>query len=116
LSLRERSQEALIKIGTPFTKDCSHLLEPQMTAQTPAKILNTADLQKFPFVPINDLPQILQAANRSLRIITFDFKLKPESVPQWDGNPDVLARWISKINHLANNSSDIHAELGKIIP
>ena len=43
-------------------------------------------------------------------------KLKPESVPQWDRNPDVLARWISKINRLANNSPDIRLELGKIIP
>src|SRR6202042_3424615 len=33
----------------------------------------------------------------------FDLKLKPESVPQWNGNPDVLARWISKVNRLANN-------------
>jgi hypothetical protein len=30
----------------------------------------------------------------------FDLKLKPESVPQWNGNPDVLARWISKVNCL----------------
>jgi hypothetical protein len=37
----------------------------------------------------------------------FDFKLKPESVPQWNGNPDVLARWISKVNRLANKSPDI---------
>src|SRR6267154_6892208 len=46
----------------------------------------------------------------------FDLKLKPELVPQWDGNPDVIARWISKINHLANNSPDIRLELGKIVP
>jgi hypothetical protein len=37
----------------------------------------------------------------------FDLKLKPELVPQWNGNPDVLARWISKINRLANNSQDV---------
>ena len=43
----------------------------------------------------------------------FDLKLKPESVPQWDGNPDNLARWMSKINHLANNSPEIKEELGK---
>ena len=33
----------------------------------------------------------------------FDLKLKPELVLQWDENPDILARWISKINCLANN-------------
>ena len=63
LSLRERSQEALMKIGTPLSKDRSHLLDPQMTAQTPAKILNPADLLKFHLIPINDLPLILQAVN-----------------------------------------------------
>ena len=46
----------------------------------------------------------------------FDLKLKPESVPQWNGNPDVLARWISKVNRLANNSPDIRDELGKVVP
>ena len=37
-------------------------------------------------------------------------------VPQWDGNPDILARWISKINCLANNLPEINEELGKIVP
>src|ERR1700683_4270317 len=46
----------------------------------------------------------------------FDLKLKPELVPQWDGNPDVLARWINKINCLADNSPDIREELGKVVP
>jgi hypothetical protein len=46
----------------------------------------------------------------------FDLKLKPESVPQWDGNPDNLARWMSKINRLVNNSPEIKEELGKIVP
>ena len=46
----------------------------------------------------------------------FNLKLKPESVPQWDGNPDTLARWISKINRLVNNSPEIKEELGKIVP
>ena len=36
-------------------------------------------------------------------------------MPQWNGNPDVLARWISKINRLANNSLDIREDLGKIV-
>ena len=46
----------------------------------------------------------------------FDLKLKPESVPQWDRNPDNLARWMSKINHLANNSPEIKEKLGKLVP
>jgi hypothetical protein len=42
----------------------------------------------------------LAAESRS-RNYHFDLKLKPELVPQWDGNLNVLARWISKTNHLA---------------
>ena len=37
-------------------------------------------------------------------------------MPQWNGNPDILGRWISKINRLADNSPDIREELGKVVP
>jgi hypothetical protein len=37
-------------------------------------------------------------------------------VPQWNGNPNVLARWIRKINRLANNLQDVQLELGNIVP
>jgi hypothetical protein len=43
-------------------------------------------------------------------------RIKPESVPEWDGNADTLARWLSKINQLAGKSENIHKELGKVIP
>jgi len=46
----------------------------------------------------------------------FDLKLKPETVPQWDGNANTLARWLNKINHLADGSVNVHQELGKIVP
>ena len=46
----------------------------------------------------------------------FDLKLKPETVLQWDGNADTLARWLNKINRLADGSVDVHQELGKIVP
>jgi len=46
----------------------------------------------------------------------FNLKLKPKSVPQWNGNLDILARWNSKINRLANNFPDVCQELGKIVP
>ena len=45
-----------------------------------------------------------------------DLKLKPELVPQWDRHLDILARWISKINGLANNLPEIKEELRKIVP
>jgi hypothetical protein len=46
----------------------------------------------------------------------FNLKLKPELVPQWNRNLDILARWINKVNCLTNNSSDIQEELGKVVP
>ena len=46
----------------------------------------------------------------------FDMKLKPETVPTWDGNENTLARWIEKVGQLANTSPDIFKELGKVVP
>jgi hypothetical protein len=43
-------------------------------------------------------------------------KLKPETVPTWDGNKNTLARWIEKVGQLAITSPDIFKELGKIVP
>jgi len=37
-------------------------------------------------------------------------------VPQWDGNANSLARWLNKINCLADGSTNVHRELGKIAP
>jgi len=46
----------------------------------------------------------------------FDMKLKPETVPTWDGNENTLARWMEKVGQLANISPDIFKKLGKIVP
>ena len=46
----------------------------------------------------------------------FDNKLRPETVPEWDGNPDTLAQWILKVNHLAQRSNTVFSQLGEIIP
>lgn len=46
----------------------------------------------------------------------FDMKLKPETIPIWDGNEDMLARWLEKVGQLANISPSIFRELGKIVP
>jgi hypothetical protein len=42
-------------------------------------------------------------------------KFKPESVPQWDRNLDILARWISKVTCLVSNLPEIKEELRKIV-
>ena len=46
----------------------------------------------------------------------FDTKLRTDSVPEWDGDPDTLSHWIAKINHLAQRSSTVYRQLGQIIP
>lgn len=46
----------------------------------------------------------------------FDIKLKPESVPKWDGNTDTLVRWLLKVNNLALMSKTIFEQLGQIVP
>jgi hypothetical protein len=46
----------------------------------------------------------------------FDNKLRPELVPEWDGNPDTLAHWILKVNHLSQSSATVSNQLGRIIP
>ena len=46
----------------------------------------------------------------------FDMKLKPETVPTWDGNDNMLAKWIEKFGQLAATLTDIFRELRKIVP
>ncbi len=46
----------------------------------------------------------------------FDLKLKPDVIPEWDGDPDTLALWILKVNSLGNRSSTIFNQLGQLIP
>lgn len=46
----------------------------------------------------------------------FDNKLRPDIVPEWDGDSDTLASWILKVNHLARRSDTIFKQLGEIVP
>lgn len=46
----------------------------------------------------------------------FDNKLKPEIIPRWDGDPDTIAKWINKVNNLAERSPKIYNQLGEIVP
>lgn len=46
----------------------------------------------------------------------FDFKLKFENVPRWDGNTDTIVRWLAKINNLAQMSPVIYSQLGQVVP
>ncbi len=46
----------------------------------------------------------------------FDFKLKMDIVPTWDGNTDSLARWILRVNSISKKSSIIRRQLGMVVP
>ena len=51
----------------------------------------------------------------SVKTYHFDMKLKPETIPTWDGNENTLTRWIEKVRQLAATSPDIFEKLGKIV-
>ena len=46
----------------------------------------------------------------------FDMKLKPEVVPQWNGDKDSLAWWLIQVEQIAEQSEDLAMELGRIVP
>ena len=46
----------------------------------------------------------------------FDIKMKANVIPRWDGHPDTLAKWILKLNHLAERGSCIFNQLGQLVP
>ncbi|TDL15376.1 hypothetical protein BD410DRAFT_808956 [Rickenella mellea] len=46
----------------------------------------------------------------------FEMKLKPESVPQWNGNPETLGSWIIKLQTLAHRNESCFKALGRIVP
>jgi hypothetical protein len=46
----------------------------------------------------------------------FEFKLKAENIPKWDGNVDTIVRWILKVNDLARESKTVWRQLGRIAP
>ena len=62
-----------------------------------------------PSVPINPKEEL------NPKSYHFDMKLKPETVPTWDGNENTLARWIEKVGQLVNTSPDSFKELGKVL-
>jgi hypothetical protein len=68
---------------------------------------------KPPEPPAQPKPSI---TSNPIREPQFDLKLKPELVPQWDGNINTLARWISKVNRISEALTAVHRELGAIIP
>lgn len=46
----------------------------------------------------------------------FDNKLKPESIPTWDGDMNSIIRWEVQINAIAKRSPIIFKQLGQLVP
>jgi hypothetical protein len=46
----------------------------------------------------------------------FDYKLKADLVPEWEGDPDTLMRWIQIVNLLSERSELVYRQLGDIVP
>ena len=100
-----RRMERLIPPGGPPSDGSSS--DSESEPNRPPKIPPRSD--KRPLTKSN-------SAEPAVKSYHFNLKLKPETVPQWDGNADTLARWLNKINHLADGSTHVHRELGKIVP
>ncbi|KAF8899748.1 hypothetical protein CPB84DRAFT_1825226 [Gymnopilus junonius] len=62
---------------------------PNKGSRRPPKIPNH---NKPSYKRQNDVPSIQESH--------FDTKLKPESVPKWDGNTDTLVRWLTKLGQI----------------
>ena len=67
----------------------------------------------LPFKGSSKTPVVSKGSPESYH---FNMKLKPETIPTWDGNEDTLARWMEKVEQMANISPNIFRELGKIVP
>ncbi|QRW26688.1 Retrovirus-related Pol polyprotein from transposon [Rhizoctonia solani] len=48
--------------------------------------------------------------------VHFDTKLKPDIIPEWDGDTKKLSRWMTSINNIAEYSSYTRIQLGQQIP
>ncbi|QRW19991.1 Retrovirus-related Pol polyprotein from transposon [Rhizoctonia solani] len=48
--------------------------------------------------------------------VHFDTKLKPDIIPEWDGDTKKLLRWMTSINNIAEYSSYTRIQLGQQIP
>ncbi|KAJ3743020.1 hypothetical protein DFH05DRAFT_1401285, partial [Lentinula detonsa] len=56
-----------------------------------------------------------QFGNTSNDIPRFDTKLKPDSIPTWDGDMERIITWETQLNDLAKRSSIISKQLGYLV-
>lgn len=70
---------------------------------------------RLPNRDLNELSNSFATAPR-VNPPQFDHKLKTELIPEWDGNPDTLARWFQVVNLLSERSEFVYKQLGDIAP
>ncbi|KAJ7150086.1 hypothetical protein C8R43DRAFT_1191946 [Mycena crocata] len=46
----------------------------------------------------------------------FNWRLKYDTVPTWDGDADTIMRWLAKINDMARESWLVYTQLGRVVP
>ncbi|KAJ7109759.1 hypothetical protein C8R43DRAFT_962468 [Mycena crocata] len=46
----------------------------------------------------------------------FDWKLKYDTVPTWDGDTDVIMKWLAKVNNISTKSETVFQQLGQVVP
>ncbi|KAJ7133116.1 hypothetical protein C8R44DRAFT_870553 [Mycena epipterygia] len=46
----------------------------------------------------------------------FDWRLKYDAVPTWNGNTDTIIKWVAKINDIARESPTVYRQLGRVVP
>ncbi|KAG2002940.1 hypothetical protein CC2G_003582 [Coprinopsis cinerea AmutBmut pab1-1] len=64
----------------------------------------------------SDVEDRFVQSTRSVPEPQFDTKLKVDIIPSWDGSPETLVRWITKVNRLSAKSKTVHQQLGNLVP
>lgn len=75
-----------------------------------------AALPRRPRIPAHTASK-LQATKRVVDDeLKFDTKLKRDLIPEWDGDTDLLAHWILRINKISKGSGTVFRQLGQLVP
>ncbi|KAB5587628.1 hypothetical protein CTheo_8933 [Ceratobasidium theobromae] len=74
-----------------------------------------------PGPPAGPDPYVNPAAARPVRPfrpapVHFDTKLKTDLIPEWDGDPKVLPKWVIAVNNIAEYSEYARQQLGQQVP
>jgi hypothetical protein len=99
---------------TPFIPQPLNRSMPNLVSNKESPFTGSTPSSAPPRTPHNS-PSGSQISPRNLAP-HFDTKLKPDIVPEWDGDEDTLLTWLHKVNTLAERSEVVAEQLGAIIP